>query len=635
MALVDLKSNLRKSNVYKDTPGGGNSGLPYIKQGLPEDSPAGEYLASIAENSIDTDVRGGLYSVIASTTDTIRVSRFLNDFPRGYAFTSKQIGLQKSNPLVETERRGNTINTQVYNLNSNLLAQIALQGTGEHVPRPGFNTNDLLKDENKYEKIVKANNELGQNRLVTLYNTKISTDPNSNNLTTNLDKLGISKDDNTLFDYVGGPGSSYGDGNTFIARSTFTTNAPEGQLVLQKPLNDKELLGFSNFKELSTIFLSGSYKIENTEYQQGYGLTAPDFIRPEKVPAGMPEPNKFSNTMAYSALLNSTPGKLQDFRSKAIIPTTLPSGYEKPAVNIATRIGIGSPGARPNTLRDYVNRPYEPGQDKVNLMPLWTNELNPWGEEKNSGRDMIKFGFEVINNDNPEQTTKAIFRAFLTNFTDNHSADWNGQKYMGRGENFYTYQGFNREVSFQFKVFAQSKQEMMPLYQKLNYLVSSLYPDYGGQGFMRGNLVKLTIGEYFYRTPGILKSLNITVDDNYPWEIKYNEPETSKPGGPAPKTYGISDFPKPDDSPGVSQGSLDFQASNSEADQMELPQILNVSCTFTPIFENLPSLATPTIYNPKNGTGTKGILISDKVGGDENFIKRTIPLTNNPIKVGV
>ena len=144
MALVDLKSNLRKSNVYKDTPGGGNSGLPYIKQGLPEDSPAGEYLASIASTSIDTDVRGGLYSVIASTEDTIRVSRFLNDFPRGLAFTSKQIGLQKSNPLIETERRGDVINTQVYNLNSNLLAQIALQGTGEHVPRPGFNTNDLL-----------------------------------------------------------------------------------------------------------------------------------------------------------------------------------------------------------------------------------------------------------------------------------------------------------------------------------------------------------------------------------------------------------------------------------------------------------------------------------------------------------
>lgn len=701
MALIDLKSNLKKSNVYKDTPGGGNSGLPYIKQGLPEDSPAGEYLAGIARSSLDIDIRGGAYSTIASTEDTVRISRFLNDYSRGIVFTAKQIGLQKSNPLVETERRGDVINTQVYNLNANLLAQVALQGTGVHVPRAGFNANDLLQDQNKYEKTIIKNNNNGQNRLVTLYNSKINTYPNSNNLTSDLDKLGISSNENTLFDYVGGPGSSYGDGNTFIGRavdtnsslstpdagtidylnslgltdyikvnqigglidglykskkgrfssmgtnisptlnlnSTIDTSKGFGKTTdvfstknnnsLFPPMTPQKI-DFSGGKENIDFYEAFGDKIPKNSYQQ----SSPDFIRPEKVPEGMPVPNQFGNTMGYSALLNSKLGQLQDFRSKAINPTTLPSGYEKDSVNIATRIGIGNPGARPKELKDYINRPYGPGQDKVNLMPLWTNTKNPWGEEINSGRDMIKFGFEVINNDNPSQTTKAIFRAFLTNFSDNHSADWNGQRYMGRGENFYTYQGFNREVSFQFKVFAQSKQEMMPLYQKLNYLVSSLYPDYSGQGFMRGNLVKLTIGEYFYRTPGVLKSLNITVDDNYPWEIKYNEPETSKPNNSTPKTFGISDFPKPNDSPGVSQGKPDFQASNSEADQMELPQILNVSCTFTPILENLPSLATPTIYDPKKGTSTKGILISDKVGGDKNFIKRTIPLITNPIKVG-
>ena len=42
---------------------------------------------------------------------------------------------------------------------------------------------------------------------------------------------------------------------------------------------------------------------------------------------------------------------------------------------------------------------------------------------------------------------------------------------------------------------------------------------------MRGNITKLTIGEYLYRVPGVLTSMNITVDDNYPWEIKMNQPE--------------------------------------------------------------------------------------------------------------
>ena len=154
MALRDLKSSLKNLRVDKDRPFGGSSGLPYIKEGLPEDSPAGEYLADLARYSSEGTVRGGLFSVASSTEDTIRISRFLNDFPKGLLFTSKQIGLQKSNPKIETGTRGEVLNTQVYS-NSNLLAQIALQGTGQHVPRPGFNTNDLLREENKYEKIVK------------------------------------------------------------------------------------------------------------------------------------------------------------------------------------------------------------------------------------------------------------------------------------------------------------------------------------------------------------------------------------------------------------------------------------------------------------------------------------------------
>jgi hypothetical protein len=598
MALVDLKSNLRKSNVYKDTPGGGNSGLPYIKQGLPEDSPAGEYLASIVSTSIDTDVRGGLYSVIASTTDTIRVSRFLNDFPRGLAFTSKQIGLQKSNPLIETERRGNVINTQVYNLNSNLLAQIALQGTGEHVPRPGFNANDLLRDENKYEKIVKINNELGQNRLVTLYNTKISTDPNDNNLTTNLDKLGISKDPNTLFDYVGGPGSSYGDGNTFIARSTFTTQAPGGQLVLQKPLDDKALLGFSNFKELSSIFLSGSYEIENTEYQQGYGLTAVDFIRPEKVPEGMPVENQFGNTMGYSALLKSKVGELQDFRSSSILTNSLAEDYNAPKINIATRVGIGNPGARKDRSDFY--KEFKEGQDRINMSPIFRRAdtvpveqdyVNTPGEV----RDLIKFVIESIDNGYPDQTNRMHFRAFITNFSDNISADWNGQRYMGRGENFYTYQGFNREVSFTFKVAAQAVQEMEKLYQKLNYLASTLHPDYNNNGFMRGTIHKLTIGEYFYRMPGIIKSMNITVDDNYPWEIKMKQPEQRNIDIATSTLLGGNGIPT---------------TPSKDQLQMEGPQILNVQMSFIPIYDKLPQKG---LKEP--------IIISDKIAN--NYLART------------
>ena len=97
---------------------------------------------------------------------------------------------------------------------------------------------------------------------------------------------------------------------------------------------------------------------------------------------------------------------------------------------------------------------------------------------------------------------------------------------------------------------------MRPLYEKLNFLLSTLYPDYAPDtGFMRGNIVRLTIGDLFVRTPGILESLNLTVDDNYPWEIAFDEPE----GG-------------------------------SSADMKETPQILDVAASFKPILNQLPRL---------------------------------------------
>ena len=188
---------------------------------------------------------------------------------------------------------------------------------------------------------------------------------------------------------------------------------------------------------------------------------------------------------------------------------------------------------------------------------------------------------------------------------------------MGRGENFYTYQGFTRDVSFNLKVAAQSKQEMLVLYQKLNYLASSLLPDYNGDGFMRGNLHKLTVGEWFYRTPGILKSMNVSIDDNYPWEIKFTEPETED--NPQTGTdYGGDYFPNTNGY----NGSDNFQKSNSDADQMELPQIIDIQFTFTPILNELPALSK---YDPAGGRiDRRGILISNDIGRTENFINRLI-----------
>jgi len=94
---------------------------------------------------------------------------------------------------------------------------------------------------------------------------------------------------------------------------------------------------------------------------------------------------------------------------------------------------------------------------------------------------------------------------------------------------------------------------MQRIYQKANYLASLCYPDYNSSGLMRGNIVLLTFGDYLYRVPGLLKSVNITIPDDASWEIAMSEPERG-----------------------------------ADSDMYELPQLLKISLAFTPIMSILP-----------------------------------------------
>ena len=58
------------------------------------------------------------------------------------------------------------------------------------------------------------------------------------------------------------------------------------------------------------------------------------------------------------------------------------------------------------------------------------------------------------------------------------------------------------------------------MYKKLSYLASICAPDYSKTGYMRGNIVKLTIGGYFFEQPGIITGFSYEMnEDNATWEI--------------------------------------------------------------------------------------------------------------------
>tara|TARA_B110000438_G_C15630318_1_gene570706 strand:- start:289 stop:918 length:630 start_codon:yes stop_codon:yes gene_type:complete len=166
------------------------------------------------------------------------------------------------------------------------------------------------------------------------------------------------------------------------------------------------------------------------------------------------------------------------------------------------------------------------------------------------------------------------FRAFIDSFSDSYTADWQGFKYSGRGENLYHYNGFDRQISLGFTVYAQSKAELIPMYKKLNYLASTLAPDYTAAGFMRGNIVRLTLGGYLYEQPGFISGMTFEAPQESSWEIAINE-----------------------------EGSSDSSVK-------ELPFMIKVTgMSFTPIHEFLPSKIRS---DSANGMTPDGVMIDER-----------------------
>jgi hypothetical protein len=150
--------------------------------------------------------------------------------------------------------------------------------------------------------------------------------------------------------------------------------------------------------------------------------------------------------------------------------------------------------------------------DKITAKPLSL-------EKDEDLQDTVPFRIVKIDNSGNGKNTYINFRAYIEGLSDSYKADWGSFKYMGRGENFYFYNGFDREISFKFQVPVLSKYEQKQVFAKLNYLASLCAPDYSQGGFMRGNIIKLTIGDYLIDVPGIFQGVSYAVSDDAGWDI--------------------------------------------------------------------------------------------------------------------
>ena len=521
MALRDLQTNLKSLRYGKDTVGGGTSNEPYIT------------------TSIDTapgDTGGPDFTLRANTLqhvgrDIKRMSKFLFS-TKGAQFIAKQNLLSRTG--VKTQASG-FVNDGVY-LPTSTIAQVGVNPFGTHLlkqgldptrntsPNVGQNTNPLLNLLGVGQKAQNFINGAGgvpvysqsvfqtelpeNNRLVNLKENKISLlQPSSqqnalskffgnqtfsqilnslnpfknkiNNITktlfsnSNTQKFNISEFNTELIRYGGGPGSAMGVGQTVLNR--YSTTSTEG---------------YSNNVETGYFnVLSSGRGIEGRYVGKSAESTITDFRSQLLIDPTSDRQNIISKSLSYSRK------------------------------NIEQRVNLGNPGRRNKNVSSYT-KGLDGGKagplDKINALPLYKSDTVTTSTEKN---DLVKFRIGVINNKNPKEKTYIHFRAFIDSFSDNYSAEWNSEQYMGRGEKFYRYGGFDRNINLDWTVAAQSKEELMIQYKKLNYLASVLAPDYTDAGYMAGNLVTLTLGGWCYEQPGFITSLNLSVPQESPWEI--------------------------------------------------------------------------------------------------------------------
>ena len=273
MPLIDLKTDLKSLKYGKDRPGGGDSGQPYQKVDI--NTVDRGFNRFRLTNFDDGLVRGGVVGATnASIVDTLRIGKFLKDFPKGPLFITKQVGLQLSNPILEHKTNfatnqptrgqglfnniGNFISniankilnavgpTRIYNLGINTLAQIPANAFGQHIQRHGFTPR--RNDDNLYFKVAQYNNNEGNNRLTKLRSI-----------------LGNTRNINT---YLGGPSSVYGIGTTIIQRRgkfiDINRDTTASTWATSKTVNDssyvqssaKNLISTSNLKIGADLGLS-------------------------------------------------------------------------------------------------------------------------------------------------------------------------------------------------------------------------------------------------------------------------------------------------------------------------------------------------------------------------------------------
>lgn len=505
MGIIDLKTNL-KSLKYK------SGEKPFVTKDI-ENPPSNSRFALEATRRLD-DVSRVSQAILPINSRFIENQAKLEQVNLSRNIDSIKVAQGKTTAGAVIQQVKNTAVT-VAKVIASTIAQTGVAGTGTHFVR-GFES----ADRKTYA------NEALANGKVTFSKYKPETE------LLLIDNYGEKNTPYNIKSTYLGPSTDLGNSTqtSNTVRSTGTVQIPEILESLARPIITDTTL---------------SAKVEDTD------LARKSFTVGEK-------PND------KPILEKELDLKIRDFRQGRTDVVSF--NYSDSTVNKEKRVGLGNKGYWKKPV-NYTETRSE-AVDRVNATDISFNKLDGTDTDESIVKDFIKFRFEVLA---PEQKPVFLhFRAFLESMTDNYNGNWGTTRYVGRGDELRTYEGFTRDINLGFKIVATTRAEMQPLYKKMVYLASATAPTYDSDAlFMKGTLVKLTLGSYLYEVPGTLDSVSYTWREAYPWEIALQNPE-----------LGIID------------------------DMQELPHMMDCSIKFTPIHNFVPQTGLKHFITAPNTVGT-------------------------------
>jgi hypothetical protein len=549
----------------------------------------------VTSNGKELNVSNNGTIINSAIIDTSRITAAIKDKPW---WAAQQIAIQAMNSranfgFVEGRIKPTFTSDQQYTP-LNTLAQVALNGVGGHIERKGLvpgNVTSNLLGTGTYEAVKKRENDLEDanvNPLVTFYKdlkltefSYIEPSLQPGNFLSNA--ISLFKDPNKpIYSYAGGPNSLFGVGTTTIRRYY---NSIES--IRNSKLRGFEIKPIPDVPEIDVInllsdpsFYAGAFSngtlTPNEVFNSAVANSNFKDYSNDQFTTYQPTKNPLFNIYTTASGVDGT-GRNYNVNQTTLITTNDAITYD----NGFTTMSFKSPGKGWYGISREV-RVGSGKEDQINLTPLFTTNNNNVNDRVKIGssyfniKDLVNFRIEAIQTDSLNSTWM-VFRSFLTDLSDQTTATWNGFKYIGRGENFYTYQGHERTISVSFKVAAISEEEMKPMYQKLNYLMSNMMGDYK-EGIMRGPMTKMTIGNYINRQPGIITSLTYKVTNDSPWEIVLDTDNMSKGF--------ITDSAIPNEDSNFEPWSLEnpsIENLDKDTKQLVLPHVIEVTLSFTPI----------------------------------------------------